>query len=346
MRSAAFCLGLLLAGAALGTESRPAAAADTPLVSSGFREVVLSVSDLRGYTRFLMRVAGWKVRARGRTDPRLLRLWGLDEKVRAREVLMHNPGNDTGFVRLVKFQGAQQQQIRSNDQSWDTGGIFTIDVRVKNLDRIAARMQARNWQGVTDPAAFEFGPFKVKEWLARGPDGVRFALIERLEPPLEGWPALRRLSRVFNSTQIVPDIEEARRFYTDTLGFKIYLETSGASKMPGPNALGLPHNLSTEIERQVYILHPQAKNEGSVEILQFDGARGADFSARAMPPNLGIMMLRFPVADAAGLARELQRKGVTIVAGPSRAKLRAYGECELFAVRAPGGAWLEFFTEL
>ena len=57
-------------------------------------------------------------------------------------------------------------------------------------------------------------------------------------------------------------------------------------------------------------------------------------------------MLRFPVADAAAHARELEKKGAIIVAGPSQVKLPGYGKCELFALRSPEGAWLEFFTEI
>ena len=50
-------------------------------------------------------------------------------------------------------------------------------------------------------------------------------------------------------------IEEAKDFYIDKLGFKIYLEHKGASSKEGPNVLGLPHNLTTKIDREVYILH-------------------------------------------------------------------------------------------
>ena len=343
MPYAAIILCALLAVAADSARAEETTAA--PAIT-GFREVVLSVSNLRGYTKFFSRVVGWQVRARGRTDRKLLRFWNLGEKVRAKEVLMQNPGSESGFLRLVQFQGAQQQQIRPNDQSWDSGGIYDFNMRVKDLDSIADELQRLGWVGASGPSEFQFGPFTVKEWIVRGPDGVRMALIERIAPPLEGWPNLRRFSRVFNATQIVRDIDKTRSFYTDILGFKTYLEHHGASKQPGPNVLGLPHNLSTEIVRHIYILHPQAKNEGSVEILSFDGAVGADFSRRAVPPNLGMLTLRFPVADAAAHARELEKKGAIIVAGPSQVKLPGYGKCELFALRSPEGAWLEFFTEI
>ncbi len=315
-------------------------------LTAGFREAVLSVSDLQGYTDFFSGLAGWEQCAKSDTDRRLLRLWGLNEKVSAREVLMRAPGSRMGFVRLVQFLGAKQRQIRSNDQSWDTGGIFDINVRVKNLDRIAAAMQAQNWQGVAEPNVFQFGPFQVKEWLARGPDGVRFALIERIDPPLEEALPPQGFSRAFNSTQIVKDMEKTRDFYTGTLGFKSYLESTQVNEKPGPSVLGLPYNLSTSVKYRAALLNPLDKNEGSVEILRFDGVTGADFKERGAPPNLGMLMLRFPTEDALVFARELKQKGVTIAAGPGRVDLPGYGTCELFALRTPEGAWLEFFTEV
>ena len=316
-----------------------------PRADAGFREAVLSVSDIHSYIEFLSQVASWEVCARGRTDAALLRLWGLDEAVTAEEVLMQAPGSETGFIRLMQFQGAAQRQIRLDDQSWDTGGIFDINVRVPDVERTAAAMRTRNWQGVATPDVFQFGPFTVKEWLARGPDGVRFAFIERIDPPLEGEALTQGFSRLFNSTQIVRDIDQTRRFYTDILGFEIYLETRQANAKPGPSVLGLPYNLSTSIPYRACMLNPQTENEGSVEILSFDGATGADFAQYAVPPNLGMLMLRFPVADAAGLAREVERKGATPAAGPARVELQGYGACELFALRSPEGAWLEFFGQ-
>ena len=50
----------------------------------------------------------------------------------------------------------------------------------------------RTPQATSDPLEFSFAQFRVREWIARGPDGVRYAFIERVEPPLEGWPNLVR----------------------------------------------------------------------------------------------------------------------------------------------------------
>ncbi len=313
------------------------------LVTGGYQEAVFSVSDTDEWVETFKEVAGWEVLHEGESDRNLLKAWELPENATAREVVLGNPGTDRGFVRLIQFDGAEQVQIRSNAQSWDTGGWFDVNSRIVSMDRKFAELQVRDWQAASDPVEFSFGPFVVKEWLARGPDGIVIAVIERVQPPLEGHPHLREMGRLINATQIVTDIESARAFYMEKLGFQSYLEHVGPSKEAGPNVLGLPHNIAADVTRHVSILHPHKINEGSVELIEFDGATGADFSARAVPPNLGVLMLRFPVADIEEFEAHVQSEGIEIVMSPRTVSLVPYGDVSLMAVRGPDGVWIEFF---
>jgi catechol 2,3-dioxygenase-like lactoylglutathione lyase family enzyme len=305
--------------------------------------VVISVSDLDSQRSFLEQVAGWTQLDRGPLSHEILNAWGLDEAVTAEQVLMGNPGTQNGYVRLVRFAGAPQQQIRSSAQPWESGGILDINVRVLDMDRKFKQMQDRGWYGFSDPVHYTFGPFEVKEWVSFGPDGASFALIERIKPELEGWPELREFSRAFNSTQVVRDMPAALHFYRDILGFQKYIYHSGPSEKPGPSVLGLPHNLATEINREVWVLHPTGTNEGSVELLQFDGLYGRDFAERAHPPNLGILMLRFPVKGLDALVGHLRDQGVSPVPNPLETKIAPWGTGRQVMVQAPDGALLDFY---
>ena len=151
------------------------------------------------------------------------------------------------------------------------------------------------------------------------------------------------MSRLFNATQVVADLDAARAFYVDTLGFDVYLDHEGPSEVAGPNVLGLPHNLAASISRRVTIVHPQGTNEGSVELLAFDGASGRDFAALATPPNLGILMLRFPVTDMSAFAELISRRQLDIAMHRTQASVAPYGSIELMGLRGPGGVWLEFY---
>lgn len=324
----------------------PGFAASEPIVPNGYQEAVFSVSDSAAYQEFFESVAGWQVIHKGEVDPALLSGWGLSAEASATETVIGNPGTERGFIRLIQFANVEQQQIRSNAQTWDTGGWFDANSRIVSMEKIFAEFQRRDWQAASDPVEFEFGPFVVKEWLARGPDGIVLALIERVAPPLEGWPELRSMSQLFNATQIVDDIDEASDFYLNTLGFEVYLEHSGASREAGPNVLGLPNNLATEIPRHITIVHPTGANMGSIELLEFEGADGHDYSARARPPNLGILMLRFEVNDIVAAESRLRAAGVEISMPPIRITLPPYGERYVMAFLGPGGVWLEFYSNI
>ena len=337
-------LSVVFAVTALVLVSTVPAVAEESKPFGGFQEVVLSVQDVEPWKTFFTDVAGWDLRHESPVDPGLVKHWGLPDHISVTEALMANAGTETGFVRLVSITGVERPVIRSNDQSWDTGGIFNFNMRVKDMASAQEELEAIGFQASSDPTEFTFGPFRVKEWIVRGRDGVRFALIERIEPVLEGWPNLNKFSRAFNSTQVVSDIEGTLAFYRDLLGMEIYLENVGASAEEGPNVLSLPYNLTTQIPRTVYILHPDGLNDGSVEILSFDGAIGRDFSERAVPPNRGILGLRFPVSDWDGFLNLLSEKEIPIVAGPTALELKPYGKVNIVAIQSPEGAWLEFFS--
>ena len=107
--------------------------------------------------------------------------------------------------------------------------------------------------------------------------------------------------------------------------------------------LGLPHELTTEIEREVWILHPEAVNDGSVELVQFHGLSGRDLAPRAVPPNLGIIMLRFPVDDLDALTTHLEANGMAAEGPVTTTQLEPWGEARQVSVRSPNGAWLDFY---
>lgn len=332
----------LLFGLVLGICTQPAPAAEPEI--GGWREAVLSVSDPEQWVRTFTGVGAWEVMHRGEGNAAWLKLWGLPDKARYNEVLIRNPGTETGHIRLVRFQGVPQVQMRSNGQTWEPGGIFDLNVRVTDLAARFADLQARDWQGFGDPVRFTFGPFVVREWLGRGPDGIVFAFIQREAPPLEGWPLIQGFSRSFNSTQIVSDMDASLRFYRDVLGFEIYVETEGPGDTPGPNVLGLPHNLATEVSRRTLIVHPTGDNDGSVELIQFDGLTGRNFADLARPPNLGVLSLRFPVVGLSALAGVLTNAGF-VPESRGRAPLAPYGEVDVLTVRGPNGEWIEFYED-
>lgn len=332
----------------LGLFTYSIAHAEEQLISEGFEEVVLITADNSQWHRFFTHHAGWQKIDEGISDENWMTYWGLDNYHASYE-LYQNPGSNKGRVRVLKFtksDGYIAPTIRSHSQSWDTGGIFDFNLRIKDLEHTKKYLTLDGWKAPTDPIEFRFGKFHVKEWLPIGPDGVQLALIERIDPPLEGWPYLKKMSRSFNATMIVDDLSAAEKFWRDMLGFKSYLYHKGASPEPGKNVLGLPHNLATTIQREVHILHPTGKNDGSIELLKFHGATGYDFSTESKLPNRGISSLRFPAKNISKLIARAHTFGIKPYMIGKKLPFMDNQSADFVAFEAPGGAIIEFFQIL
>ncbi|MFS4467208.1 VOC family protein [Maribacter sp. 2210JD10-5] len=311
----------------------------------GFQEIIISVYNLEREVAFFQRICGWEIVSRSKGNSAIKQLWHLDDAVKIEEVLLHNPGDNTGFLRLVKFSNVEQRQIRSGTQIWDSGGIFDVNIRVKSIADMYRIFQNEGWNGYTDPNRFTFGKFDVSEVLMKGPDGVTFAMMQRFDPPLEGF-AFEKVSRIFNSTTICMDYKKTRDFFINTLGFQLYFETEGTNRSNGPNVIGIPPNINSDVTVPVCILHPTGKNEGSLELLQTVELKGKDCAEFAKPPNLGILMYRFPVRDAEAYATTLKEKGLALNSDVQTVTVLPYGNLKVFSVRSPDGVWLEFIELL
>jgi catechol 2,3-dioxygenase-like lactoylglutathione lyase family enzyme len=151
----------------------------------------------------------------------------------------------------------------------------------------------------------------------------------------------------------VSDLDQATTFYLEVAGWEVAGRNEAAVELAGFWGL----DPATSIH-EVLLKNPGAdhgflrlvsfpgadgSNAGSVELIAFDGATGADFSKRAEAPNLGILALRFPVADLEAYRKRLADRGVVPINGPSTMRIEPYGEVEIMTIRAPEGAWLEFY---
>ncbi|MSO97231.1 MAG: hypothetical protein EXR11_03290 [Rhodospirillaceae bacterium] len=154
-------------------------------VVHGCQEAVFSVSQLSRMASLYVDAGGWEVVRRGNSDVRQAAAWGLPDRTTIEETLLRAKGTATGFIRLVKFPNTlAQRQIRSGGQAWDTGGIFDVDVRVRDAQAAMVALQARGQNALHDPVVWGFGPMSVRQVLMMLDDGICLAMIERVSPPL------------------------------------------------------------------------------------------------------------------------------------------------------------------
>ena len=319
---------------------------DRPVIH-GWRETLLIVTDIDDWVRTYAEVGGWELLYAGDVAPEVVEYLRAPAATRAREAVIGKPGATFGFVRLVAFDdGERRPVIRSYGRPWEIGGWFDINVRVDDMDARFAQLQDLGWGGVSDPIGWNFGPLKVREWLAYGPDGIVWALIQRIDPPLPPAEQPGRMSAHFNSTQIVADFAAARHFYIDLLGFEILVEIDDKpmTNEPRQNVLGLPEETSVSQHWNVSMLKAPGAPGGSIELLSLPGISGRDFAPLAQPPNRGIISHRFPVDDLDALHSHLRDADIPIVCPPQILPMPPGAPIRIMTARGPCGALLDFFA--
>lgn len=314
--------------------------------NNGWQEAVIVVSDLNRIAKDLEIVGDWKVLAEGDLEQEQLKLWYLNDNAKGKYKLVRNPDTSKGYLRFIQLDNIEQEQIRPSGQIWESGGIFDLNFRVTDIEDKYKKLLARGWTAYNDPTEYDFGPVTVSEVLMVGPDGVCFALIERIAPPLEENGEPYAISRTFNSTMIVRDIDKSFKFFKDKLGFNTVMEVLGHRLEAGPNVLGLAHNIVPNHAMNVYIVHPNGVTDGSIELLKLDDLDGRNFTPNAKPYNLGITSLRFPVTNIEEQYDDLKEKDVKPVYEPTILEMKPYGKVKIFALELPEGGWVEYFEPL
>jgi hypothetical protein len=309
-------------------------------VDQGWTEVVVSVSDLETSTKTMLAATGWEIRHKGPVTAETMAAWGWPVGTSASAVLLAEPGADRGFVRLVApgdNESGPRARIRSSALPWEVGGWTGINVRVTDITARFQALQALGFQGFSDPVQFEVPPYTVREAMLAGPDGLVLGLIERVAPPLAGWPFSAPVSHPITLFATVADPVRTREFFAQQLNWTPRLAYDGPAAPPGMNLFALPHDRLDTITRTVDWWHPGGGEEGTIATITFTGVKGRDHSASANPPGLGLFLARVPVSDAARRCARLQAPLV-------ETRLAPWAAGPACVITMPDGARLELFT--
>lgn len=316
----------------------------------GWKEAITLVSDLSLWCSLAEEVCGWTLGHRGAVDERILSIWNLPAGTTGEEALFHCGNEAQGFVRFITLEGTgHQKRIRAGAMPWDTGGIFSLMVRTKNLNEVFESALDHGWTAVADPLTFGYNELTLSNVILRGPDGICFGMYERVEPPLAGWDHITRMSQPFNCMQIVRSRDATRDFHRDALGFTAFVDNSTRNPEPKDSNFGFPRNYTTEIETRAAIMHPRGvpgakdRENGRVELIEWGGLEGRDLAEHASPPNLGHIGLRWVVTDVAAVAEQITGAGYKLNTNAATITLAPYGDVSMFSVRTPDGVLYEFF---
>jgi catechol 2,3-dioxygenase-like lactoylglutathione lyase family enzyme len=303
--------------------------------SGGFMEQGLGTASPGTWLDLLLGPGGWTCQWEGPATPHPL--WPAAAPRPVHEWLLARDGTDAGAIRLFHFP-EETPVLRRGAMAWDTGGLFDIDLRVRSVDEWTATLLEPQWHGISAPVNWRLGDLQVREWLARGPDGVILALIERLSPALVP-PAPAGLSHAFNATQTVRDLDRSLAFY-QSLGFELLSRQAGPLPEGGGMVLGLSPAAAKSTPVDLAILSTGDQLNGSIELVSLPTIRGRDLACSSGPGNRGLNLLRIPVRGLESLTLDLQRQGIEVTA-MARWECAPHGMVRGMALRSPDGAWLE-----
>jgi catechol 2,3-dioxygenase-like lactoylglutathione lyase family enzyme len=358
------------------------------------REIVKSVRSLENEMMVWEGIMGWKTLHKGVVGDDQLAFWNVNTHVNAHvntpnaselpdaaaaspisanEILCGFAGetmNDYGLLRLVQFVGCKQVVVRSGAQIWETGGIFDFDLRVRNLHATYEALVNAGYYVFGEPIELRIGNVVLNETLLFGPEAAGLALVDRVQPPLPASTPESHgiLGTIYLTVTVAKNMDATARFFTETLGFTALEDHIVQPASPQPTVFRLPWNLSTSVPVRLAGFSPDGTRDTMIEVFQFDGIYGEDRSERALPPNLGLLMYRFPVDDieaywtfvAENMRRESEANSAEsssrsssqssfqprIVADLQTILMPPYGTVRAFALRSPDGVWIEFFEEI
>ena len=79
-------------------------------------------------------------------------------------------------------------------------------------------------------------------------------------------------------------------------------------------------------------------------MIEVMGLDGFDYSGQCDAPNLGILAVRYPVADAVQAKSLIAGRGGSVWQDVSRVSLGEIGDVDLFSIKTPDGSIVQFFS--
>ena len=330
----------------VANEVREPTPRDAPQLApgQGWTEAVIHASENGATEAFIGSVAGWQGRRNSLTmigTPRGSPDVCCPAYFAPFEMLTYAATPAPGAARIVSASSNTAALSRpATFAPYDTGGIFSLMTRTGDVDALVARARAAGYEPYSEPYDLSFGDLQLRNVVIRGPDGLNLAAYEWVSPKRDDVDD-ESVTAAFNSMQMVADLGAARAFYVDGLGMEVITEGTFVDPRPLDET---NFQVPWDTPRHYVILKAAGSSgdSGRIELMRFEGVEGRAAPAWS-PDALGIVELRWPVADLDAKLDELRARGIEPVLGPAPIALPPYGTGRAFTVVSPEQAGITFF---
>lgn len=314
-------------------------AADPPPAprASALAGVTVSVGDLDAALGFYSGTLGCELRGRGELGPAdTAKLWPWAPEGSSASYAVVKKGAKASLLTLVRFSAGTGLPIRGVETPTAATGIFDVAFRARDLSAAEKAFAIKGFSFIRPPFTYMASWTKsvVMEGILVGPDGVRIAFIQKLDPPAKP-PLEGDFGDMTDSAQIVHSIDECADFYQGALGLVLVGDMLMA---PGEldEFLALPAGTSVRI---AFFIDPKRPEYPPVEVLELalDGKRlrGPDLAPATRAANAGALAISIVTDDLSGSLARLSALQYRILAAPTELELSGAGRVRFAYVEAP-----------
>lgn len=303
---------------------------------SGILRICISVACMEKSLSFYRDNIGYHVVAEGTLDAETVRhLYGLADST-ARYAMLKNNEQET-LLQLIAFSNNTRKYIRDGRPAWDYG-YLDIAVRAKDNYQSCLELTEQGYTYMSTPVHYvaDWINMDVSEGVLIGPDKLPIAMIQRLKEPIPEFEG--RFSMLTDCAQIMRDMEEAKRFYGDVLGFQKVFDAAMPDGLVDP-VVQVPYGTHTHM---VMYLVPGCP---VVELVHYS-IEGKSMADAAKPENIGLFATAFQTDDLEGTLADCKAAGFAQLRDTWVCELQPYGTIKSAWVKGPSDTIVEFFEIL
>lgn len=313
-------------------------------VISVVSQVTLSVIDLDRAQRFYELAFGYEMKGSMKfsaTDSQLADAWRLPADVTGELRVLGPSASDVGLIRLVSFS-IRGESVWGDYNTPEDLGYYAINMRVDDISNATTAITSSGGVSRSGPHFWEvMQGVSAHDSTFFDPEGNLLDVFELTGDQVE--PIFGKLEQRSSALQTVAlhtsNADLSKRFYTG-LGFQALYD----KKLSGlEDLLKLPKGV---VLRNMNMIKQDVSPLGRVEITQYIGMQGRSPRDRALPPNLGILMMSFQTDDLASTEALILELGGSTIGGTAELFLPTVGRVKLQTFFGPDDEVIEFYQAL
>lgn len=304
--------------------------------NAGILRISVSASDLATTKAFFDDVMEMDFVAEGELDKETVKaLYNMDATAK---YAMYNNGLQDTLIQVLEFDPKPTKTAREGFNVWD-GGYYDIAYRCQNNDEAYAKFTSMGFEFPTPPYRYvtSWSNSEVLEAVMFGPDNIPIALMGKTKSTPEFEGTFRNMP---DSVLIVDSIEEADKYYVETLGVQKVFDMVLEEGLVEPI-------FNLEGNAQIHMTMYMGTNAATpvIEIISFEALESVSITEKGgvLGDYAGKFATCYQVENLEEAIAKHEANGFPKYAEIAEYELAPYGKVRSVLVKGPSQALVELF---